>query len=90
MSWKHLPGDNFQIYNPKGEVIMRGINMNIESLVEPTIMTYMFDQAINTLTLKLLHVSKSDNGTYVYVTENNIERRGITLVVLGKYSPTCI
>jgi hypothetical protein len=85
MSWKDLPGENFQIYNPKGEVIMRGINTTIESFVDSTVMTYMFDQAINMSTLKLLHVSKSDNGTYIYVTENNIERRGITLVVLGKY-----
>jgi hypothetical protein len=85
MSWKHLPGENFQIYNPKGEVIMRGINTTIESFVNSTVKTYMFDQAINMLTLKLLHVSKSDNGTYVYVTKNNRERRGITLIVLGKY-----
>lgn len=85
MSWKHLPGENFQIYNPKGEVIMRGINTTIESFVDSIVMTYMFYPAINMLTLKLLHVSMSDNGTYVYVTENNIERRGITLVVLGKY-----
>lgn len=84
MSWKHLPGENFQIYNPKGEVIMRGINTTIESFVDSIVMTYMFYPA-NMLTLKLLHVSMSDNGTYVYVTENNIERRGITLVVLGKY-----
>ena len=89
MSWKHLhTSKNFQIYNPKGEVIMQGRNNNIESFVDPTVITYMFYQAINTLTLKLLHVSKSDNGTYVYATEHNIERRGITLVVLGKYSQT--
>lgn len=81
LTWT-LSGGNFKVYNPQGDIIIQKQNTSIEMVGDPIDITY--DVNGNNIKVTLIHVSKEDNGTYVYVTENNVDRRGITLIILDQ------
>lgn len=77
-----MNGD-FKIYNPKGEMIYEERS---GSPIHMTSNRYSYDSTGSIIVVNVTHVQKEDNGTYIYVTNNNLMRRGITLIVLGKIS----